>query len=302
MDITKLRSFLVLTETRSFSETAEVLFCSQPAVSKQIESLENELGVPLFNRIRGNITLTIHGHYFKQYAEEMVKLEDNAKEHMKQLNECEEGTLFFGATNFIGVYLMPSLIKKYQEAFPKIQVNMIISSSKKLFQMLEKHEIEFSFLSHYVDTDRNKYISEDYATDHMVLIVPKNHQLASRRKVRLEEIQEEVFIMKEPQSSLSRFIKSKLGEFTFLKTLVISNQEGIKQAVLEGVGITIMSERSVTFEKEAGLVKTLEIEDVSFDREIQLVYNSRRHMTPAAKAFFSCTDIVVKTTNSENLK
>lgn len=294
MDITKLRSFLVLSEVRSFSETAEVLFCSQPAVSKQIESLENELGVPLFNRNRGNISLTIHGQYFKQYAEEMVKLEDNAKEHMKQLNECAEGALFFGATNFIGVYLMPSLIKKYQEAYPKIQVNMIISSSKKLFQMLEKHEIEFSFLSHYVDTDRHKYCSEDYITDHMVLIVPRNHRLAKRKKVRLEEIKEELFIMKEPQSSLSRFLRLKLGEFNFSRTLVISNQEGIKQAVLEGVGITIMSEKSVVFEKEAGLVKTLEIEDVSFDREIQLVYNGRRHMTPAAKAFFELINFTVR--------
>jgi len=76
--------------------------------------LENELQVPLFNRSRKNTSLTIQGKYFLQYAEEIVKLYENSKEHLKQLYDLNEGTLYFGATNFIGVYLIPELIREYQ--------------------------------------------------------------------------------------------------------------------------------------------------------------------------------------------
>lgn len=101
MDISKLKSFLVLSECKSFSKTADILYCSQPAISKQIESLENELQVPLFNRIRNKVSLTIQGEHFKQYAEEIVKLYENSKEHIRQIENLNEGRLFFGATNFI---------------------------------------------------------------------------------------------------------------------------------------------------------------------------------------------------------
>ena len=291
MDITKLKSFLVLAECKSFSKTADILYCSQPAVSKQIESLENELQVPLFNRIRNKVSLTIQGEHFKQYAEEIVKLFENSKEHIKQIENFDEGRLFFGATNFIGVYLMPKLLKEYQTLYPKIEVNMVIHSSKRLFQMLEKHEIEFVFLSHYVDMDKTKYISRPYHTDELVLIVNKDHRLAHKNSCKLADIKNEVFITKDSFSSLYRFLNANIEDFHFRKKLIISNQEAIKHAVMEGIGISIMSKISVDVEIKAGLIKAIEIEDYDLRREINLVYDQRKHITPAGHAFFKLLNI-----------
>lgn len=286
MDIVKLKSFLILAECKSFSKTADILYCSQPAISKQIESLENELQVPLINRIRNRISLTIQGEHFIQYAEEIVRLYENSKEHIRQIENLNEGTLFFGATNFIGVYIIPKLIKRFQTLYPKININMVIQSSKKLFSMLEKHEIEFIFLSHYVDIDQNKYITKPFCTDELVLILNNNHRLSDKSSCKLIDVKDELFITKDSNSSLYKFLDEKMQDFTFNRKLIISNQEAIKHAVIEGIGISIMSKISVETEVKAGLIKTLEIEDYNLTREINLVYDRRKHITPAGQAFF----------------
>lgn len=291
MDIDKLKSFLVLAECKSFSKAADILYCSQPAISKHISSLENELQVPLFNRIRNKTSLTIQGEYFKHYAEEIVKIYENSREHIRQIENLNEGTLSFGATNFIGVYIMPKLIKKFQTQYPKIKINMSISSSKKLFDMLEKHEIEFVFLSHYIDIDKNKYITKYICTDELVLIVNSSHRLANKSSCKLCEVQEDLFITKDSHSSLYKFLGKKFQDFDFNRKLIISNQEAIKHAVIEGIGISIMSKTSVEIEVKAGLIKTLEIEDYSLTRDINLVYDKRNYITPAGQAFFRLIEL-----------
>lgn len=291
MDIDKLKSFLVLAECKSFSKAADILYCSQPAISKHIESLENELQVPLFNRARNKTTLTIQGEYFKHYAEEIVKIYENSREHIRQIENLNEGTIFFGATNHIGIYIMPKLIKKFQTLYPKIKINMSISSSKKLLEMLEKHEIEFVFLSHYIGIDKNKYITKPICTDELVLIVNNNHSLANKSSCKLDEVQDELFITKDSHSSLYRFLANKIHDFDFKRKLIISNQEAIKHAVIEGVGISIMSKISVEVEVKAGLIKTLEIEDYNLTRVINLVYDRRKYITPAGQAFLGLLDI-----------
>lgn len=295
MDITKLRSFLVLANCKSFTDTANQLFLSQPAISKHIDSLEKELGILLVNRNRGHISLTIHGEYFLPYASEMVRLSENSKEHLRQLEDMNEGTLHFGATNFIGVYLLPKLLREFQEYYPKIEVNMTVAPSKKLFNMLERHELEFAFLSHYVDLDDSKYHSLFYELDHMVLIVAKQHPLAALSSCKLHEIANEVFISKESSSSLTRFLRKQFNGKPFKKQLTISNQEGIKQAVIQNIGVSIMSSKAVEVEVAAGLIQTIEIEDFNLDREINIIHHKKFTLTPAGNAFFDILGMDLET-------
>lgn len=291
MDINKLNSFLILAECKSFTKTAERLYCSQPAISKHIDSLEDELQVPLFNRSRNKISLTIQGKHFKQYAERIVRLYENSKEHIRQIEDLAQGTLYFGSTHFIGIYLMPKLIKSFQDLYPKINVNVNIKPSRKLFQMLEKNEIEFVFLSHYVDIDEDKYISKPFFTDELVLIVNKDHKLARKDSCKLSDIKNEVLITKDSYSSLYKFLGENVEDFDFKKELIISNQEAIKHAVMEGLGVSIMSKISVKMEEEAGLIKALQIENYNLKRDINLVYDKRKHITPAGHAFFQLLEL-----------
>ncbi|MCA5586737.1 LysR family transcriptional regulator [Finegoldia magna] len=286
MDISKLESFLVLAECKSFTKTADLRYLSQPAISKHIDSLEQELGVYLFDRNGKTVSLTIQGEYFIKYAEAIVRTYQKSQELIKQIEDLNQGTLYFGSTNFIGIYLMPKFIKIFQDKYPNININMTVGSSKDLFKKLEKNEIEFVFLSHYVKIDSNKYVSKPFFTDEMVLVVSRKNKLAEKSTCSLFDLKDQVFITKSKTSSLYKFLESCVDDVTFKHEIIIDNQEAIKKAVVENVGVAIMSKKSVQLEEEAGLIKTLTIKDCNFKRQINLVYDKNLHITPAGQAFF----------------
>lgn len=291
MDINKIKAFLILSECKSFTKTSEILYCSQPAISKQIKSLESELRVPLINRNPNNITLTIQGKYFKKYAESIVKLYENSKEHIRQIEDLNEGTLYFGATNFNGVYIVPPILKVFKNKYPNIKINMVINSSYKLLDLLDKNQIEFLFLSHYVDIDSKKYISKKYCNDELVLIVSKSHKLADKDVCSFSDLEEEVFISKGEHSSLYKFLSAQIKDYPNRKNLIINNQEAIKQAVIQNLGISIISEAAVYSEVQSNLISTLKIKDYNLTRNINLVYTKDMFLTPAGKEFINLLEI-----------
>ena len=150
MDIEKLESFLMLAKLQHFTKTADELYISQPALSKRIHAMEQELGVPLFNRMGNQTFLTIHGEAFKPYAESLVATYNSAREYIRQIEHMEHGTLNFGATNFIGVYMLPAIVARFTKKYPNITINMNINSSKNILEMLHKNQLEFVFLSDYI--------------------------------------------------------------------------------------------------------------------------------------------------------
>ena len=290
MDFVRLNTFLLLAELGSFTEVANEMFCSQPAVSKQIKALEDDLGVPLFNRIGHKNHLTIQGEYFKPYAQEILNTFNMAKKHILQLENLEEGSISFGATNFIGVYLIPQILSAFREKFPNIKINFTISSSKKLISMLENDGLEFAFFSSYVDLDANKYIFEEVFEDKLKIIVSSKHPLAKYKEISFTDFEDETFILKGNNSSLTKFLEEVLGN-DLLKDkslLKISNQEGIKEAVIKNLGVSIMSERAIVHEKKLGIIKTLNLKNHDLKRTINLVYSKKHNLTPAAKEFFKC--------------
>lgn len=285
MNIQKLISFLTVAEYESFTKASEVLYLSQPAISKQVDSLENELNVKLFDRVRNKISLTIQGKHFKTYAEEIVKLYHNAKDHVVQIENLEEGSINFGSTNFIGIHLMPKILNEFHSEYPNIDINLAINSSNKLFNMLEKQEIEFVFLSHYVNIDEEKYTSIPFIKDELVLIVGKDHPLFHDKTCRLGDLSDYTLITKDLRSSLYKFLGENIKKLNFKKEIIIGNQEAIKHAVVNGMGVAFMSKMAVELEVKSGLINTLKIEDCDLKRDINLVFDKRKYITPAGKAF-----------------
>jgi DNA-binding transcriptional LysR family regulator len=290
MDFDRLKTFLLLAELKSFTEVAHELYISQPAVSKQIKSLEDELGVPLFNRVNQKNYLTIQGESFKVYALSILNTYATAKEHILQIENLERGRLFFGATNFIGVYLMPEFISIFKSKYPSIDVNFTITSSKKLMKNFNSASIEFAFLSGYVNLDDNSFEVKKLFNDNLVLIVSKDHHLANRNSITFDELINETFILKDSSSSLHRFLQERIGKENIgrLNTLTISNQEGIKEAVVKNLGISFISKQAIKYETELGLLKSIQLTDYNLERAINLVHKKKHQLTPAACEFIKC--------------
>lgn len=287
MDITKIESFLALSKVQNFAKTADRLFISQPALSKRIQSLENELGVPLFNRMGNQTFLTIQGQAFQPFAEEIVASYYNAKEYIKQIETMENGVLNFGATNFIGVYIAPQIIAHFHKKYPSIKINMIINSSKNILEMLHKNQLEFVFLSNYIIQEPEHYVINPYIQDDLKLIVGNQHRLFGQTSCSFFDVVDDLYITKKPQSSQYRFLNHIFEQFhfDFTNKLFISEQEAIKESVINNIGVSIMSDRAVEREIQSGLISALDFHETPIQRDIQYVYVKNKFLTPAAKAF-----------------
>ncbi len=287
MDIEKLQSFITLANTRHFTKAADQLYISQPALSKQIQALEAQLQVPLFDRVGKQTFLTVQGQHFKRYAEDILSTYLNAREHIRQIEHLKTGTLNFGATNFIGVYLMPRIIAAFHEKYPQIEIKMTIQSSRSILNLLHKNYLEFIFLSDYIIEDHKDYVVKDYMTDHLSLIVGSGHPLFGERSCSLFDLEDELFIVKRANSSQDQFLSrefSRVG-FQMKNRLFISHQEAIKESVIHNIGVSFMSDTAVERERAYGLLQTLSLKELTLSRRIQYVYERSRHLTPAAKAF-----------------
>lgn len=287
MDISKIDSFLTLAKTQHFAKAADRLYISQPALSKRIQALENELGVPLFDRMGNQTFLTIQGEAFKPYAEEILATYNSAKEYLKQIESMEHGTLNFGATNFIGVYMMPAVIAKFRQKYPRITINMAIQSSQNILEMLHKNQLEFVFLSDYILDDPENYVIEHYWQDELKLIVGNQHPLFHQKHCSFFDVKDDLYITKKKNSSQYRFLNQIFRQynFDFENKLFISTQDAIKEAVVNNVGISIMSELAVEREVAAGYIGALDFEETMIQRDIQYAYLKNKYLTPAAKAF-----------------
>ncbi|MDO5027005.1 MAG: LysR family transcriptional regulator [Tissierellia bacterium] len=287
MDLDKIKSFLTLAKVKNFTKASEELYISQPALSKQIQSLEFELKAPLFDRIGKQTFLTVQGEEFKRYAEQMLNSYQNSLEHIRQIKNLEQGRINFGATNFIGVYLMPHLISKYNKLYPKIEINMTINSSKNILEMLHKNQLEFSFVSNYIVDDEQKYEIHRFCHDTLKLIVGNSHPLFNRDSCTLDDLKDEIFITKNNKASQSNFIREKLNQhgFEIKKSIIISHQEAIKESVIHNVGVAFMSTKAIEREVQLGLIKSLDVENIILSREINYLYEKSKNLTPAALKF-----------------
>lgn len=287
MDIEKLESFLKLAKYEHFLKTADELYISQPALSKRIHAMEKELGVPLFHRMGNHTFLTVHGQAFRPYAESLVATYNSAKEYIRQIENMEYGTLNFGATNFIGVYMLPAIVARFTKRFPNIKINMNINTSKNILEMLYKNQLEFVFLSDYIIDNKDNFIIEDYWQDNLKLVVSNKHRLFNEKSCSFFDVKDDLYISKKQQSSQYKFLDNifKQFDFDFTNKFFISTQDAIKEAVINHVGVSIMSELAVEREVQMGLLAALDFKETTIQRNIQYVYLKNKYLTPAAKAF-----------------
>lgn len=261
----------------------------------QIQILEEDLGVQLFDRIGKKLFLTMQGDIFKSYAEQIVNLLRSGREHLHQLEDLSAGALVFGASNFVGIYLLPSVLARYKEQYPKIKISMKITSSQQLIHQLESNSIEFLVLSDQVEVDESRYQTCAFYQDRLVLIARPDHHLAQKKRCTLYDLQNETFLMKPDKSATRQFLDMKFEQagISISNTIEISSLEGIKQGVIHGLGVAAVSELTVKQEIASGLLVAIPVDEVKFERGIQYVHYKNKHLSPAAKAFITMLDNIL---------
>ena len=283
MNIDKLKTFCTVIECDSFSKASGKLFCSQPAISKQIRSLENELGYPLFKREGKKISLNDNGKIVYKYSQKILKDISDMKYELIEQNDSSNLSISFGATNFIGVHVITPQINKFKELFPNIPLTFTLDFTPGILNILHHNKVSFAFISESnVLVNYPDIKTEFFKDDELVLVVPNNHKWVDKKSINLSDITSEHFLLSQPGSAVRNFIENQLATHgIYLKNKAnLYNIEGIKQSLLNGHGISIVPKKSVSTELKYNLLKEIPIENLKLTRKLFIAYKENKKFTP----------------------
>ena len=293
MNISQIKTFLTLADCLNMTETAERLHCTQPAVSARIQGLEESLDTVLFDRIGKRVHLTANGAVFYDYARKLLGTLQAATEHLHQMDDPLTGTVHFGASNFIGIYLIPPFLGRYRKSAPKLQFELDILPSAKLLERLDANKLEFLVLSDQIPLDAAHHEHRDFCRDEMVFVVPPDHRLATAGACTLADLAADTFLLKAAPSATRAFVLEKIRAQggALGREMHISSTEAIKQGVMYGLGVSILSRFTVAHELAAGRLREVPIAGLRFERGIRVVFRRDKLLSPAAQRFLDALTV-----------
>lgn len=290
MDIHKIFSFCAVVEYGSLSKAAENLYCSQPALTKQIYSLEEELGYPLFDRKGKKMTVNATGQILYQFGKHLERDFLQMKTDMYNLNHDYGHGVSFGATNFIGIYMVPPILSEFKKNHPTVPVNFTVNFLPSIMTMLNQDIINFAVIPEDGSITSNPcYVCRIFHEDEMVVIFPPGHPLDGRDCIEKEDLLSCSFLISQVQSATRAFILSRLSSYgiQLQDTLDMYKTETIKQGVINGMGISILSKSSVANEVQAGLLRAAAIRDVDLTRKLYFIHKKSHPLSREDQLFIS---------------
>jgi DNA-binding transcriptional LysR family regulator len=273
----QLHIFYTVAEKGSFSHAAQALHMTQPAVTMQVQALEDYFGVKLFHRSTKKIELSESGRTLLPFAKRSIELIRETDVAMSKFTRMVEGRLQLGASLTMGEYILPRLLGPFGKAYPNISVSMKVMNTTQILDEVLGHQLTFGLVEAPI---RHPDVhTEPVLSDELKLIVPADHPLALKNQVRMEEALEYPFVLREQGSGTRRVMEEELTrqgmEFSEMNIVMELGSTGaIKSAVEAGLGISILSQSSVKHEVTLGLFKVITMENITFERSFYAIYLS----------------------------
>jgi DNA-binding transcriptional LysR family regulator len=276
VELRHIRSFLSLAKTLNFSRTAEIVHLSQPALTLQIQALEDEVGVKLFERDRRKTTLTAAGAAFQSEAIGGLAQLEQAIQNARLAAQGKLGVVRLGFVSTAGTYLIPNLINKYRTLNPLVEFSLRNILTADQGPMLEEGSLDLGFLRMPFSTGPNLEVAPIHQED-FLLVVPSSHRLAQKSAVRLREAAGETFVLY-ARAHAPGFHDFVLGILSLAGVIpAISQVAGemptLISLVASGAGISLLPESAVKNSKAA--VTGCKIRDKIPISEIALVWRKR---------------------------
>src|SRR5688572_18186490 len=282
----RLQVFYAVATSGSFSRAArEILHISQPAVSKHVQALETELGVMLVQRVGKHVRLTEAGRIVQQYAEQVLGLAQETQRALRELQGLQRGTLRLGASSTPGIYLLPPVLVAFVQRYPGITLAIEIANSQRVVEGVLARQWDLGMIG--IPLEHPHLHVQPYWRDTLVLIVPPHHRLATQPAVTLADLAGETWIFREAGSASGQVVKDVLNGAHLEQehTLVLQGSEGVKQAVMAGLGIAMVSRFAVTLEVQQGVLRVVPITDVQAERDLCLIWRHDSRLPAAVRAF-----------------
>lgn len=284
MTIKHLKLFLAVCNC-DFNTTraANELHTTQPAVSLAIRELEQYYGVVLFDRIGRRLKITEAGQRFQEYAFHIITLFDDMEKGMRDWDSF--GILRVGASITIGSQFLPNYVKTFYSHYPGTEVRAVIGPSDYLEQKILNSELDFALIEGI--THIPSFISEEYMEDYLTVICPTNSSLCQRQEITIDEFRSQNFLLRERGSGTREVFERVIEQAGFMVTPIweATSTTALVNAVINGLGISVLPYRMVVGPLKRGLVSTVSVKGLSFQRKFHIIYHKEKFLTSSAKAF-----------------
>jgi DNA-binding transcriptional LysR family regulator len=287
----QLRIFKAIACEKSFTQAAEILFISQPSLSKQIKALENRLGILLFHRTGNKIILTEAGLIFLQYSERILALCEESCRALNDLKDGERGTLKVGASQIVGAYLIPRIATLFIQRYPQINLHIDINSTQIIAKKVANQNLDIAIVEGDIPINLKKILEiEEFVQDELILIISKSHSF-TKKKINKDDLYNLNFIMFNSNSTISQFITNGLLQNNiqtkqFNVIMELNSIEAIKIAVSLGLGAAFIYSSALEKELEFETVQILPIEDIKITRTLYIITNSYLNRSKAFDFFY----------------
>ena len=270
----KLRVFRIVADSLNFRRAADELHLTQPAVTAQVKSLEESLGIALFDRIGRDISLTPAGTTLLQYVRQIEALTNEAVAALAPFGGQEGVELRIGASHTIAVYLLPGLLPQLLEEWPRLRIHIMSGSTNEVLHALTMRQIGVGLIE--APAFRPELKVEVFAEDELTLIVRPNHRWAKKPMIKAAELVQEEILLREMGSGMRRFVEEYLERNGVLRqqlrtSIDMNSTEGIISAVEAGIGVGFAPCLAIERAMKLGTVKAIPLEHGPIRRQLSVV-------------------------------
>lgn len=275
--------FKAVAETKNITLASRQLHISQPAVSLQIQNIENYYGAKFFNRSNKGVTLTKAGCIFYDYVCKMLDMLKNVQEEINELSDDHRGEVEIGATLTIGEYVLPNILACLYKMRPDIDFKVTIANTETIARDVLERKYRIGLVEGPVPENKD-LIVENFWHDELAVVVPYHHPWAQKGSVSLNDLSKARLILREVGSGTRRVIELFLQEKGFVLsdfniTMELGSTQAIKHVVATGLGVTIISALTVRQETDEHILKAIKIQECDMGRPLNILTNANNAKT-----------------------
>jgi DNA-binding transcriptional LysR family regulator len=284
MNLNQLKIFYLAAKQGSLSAAAEALYITQPAVTKGIQRLQEHYEIKLFNRFGKKMALTDAGEALYGIAESIFELENQAEESLRDFQQRKRGFIQILSSESFGSYYLPFIINRFSKENPRIRISVNLLPTEQIVEKTAMLANDLGFISYPVP--HKKLFMREVLEDSYQIIVPAGHPLASKPVIDPGDLAGQSLIVHEkgsaPRKSTEEFLRRH--NINIPIPLELSNNEAIKTAVEEGMGIAIITRRVVSKEIERGTLRAIPLSDPAMKRKFYLIHHKDKYISRPLQA------------------
>ena len=285
INLNHLRVFYEAARCGSFTGAAKKLCITQPGVTAQMKTFEDQCNLKLFKKKGRSLYLSDEGSALYEYTKRIFEYEREVEDVIEEMRKLKRGILRLGTSKAYARYFMPFLISSFREVCPHIKVYLDEGSSLDIIRSLGNLKNEVAVIAKVEDDPNITFLP--FKRDHLMLILSATHSLAKKKSVSVEELVNEPMIMKEIGSGTRKRVNELFGEKGLAPNVLMetSNTEFIKQLVQRGEGISFLVEEAVAVEIREKRLATVPVAGENPFLDVSIAYLKDQHLSHAARAF-----------------